>query len=165
MLVTGVRGKAVGVTFDIKSANKEVRNNKCPFKGKDTVFFLTRDLSANALADSKENKGEVNRGNSKKRAALSYKLFFVLYNLFLFSERYVPWERPMSTAPCLPFGCGCCVCALMPLSRAVTVPTFSMCTGEEWRSVDAQKEKTEGRQSNQEWGLCPTDTGVGADFM
>lgn len=163
MLVTGVRGKAGRMTFGINSANKKVRNNKSPFKGKDTVFFLTRDLPADAPADSKENKGEVNRGNRKKRVALNNKLFFVLYNLFIFSEPYVLWERIFPAAPCLPHVCGCCVCALCPV-RAATIPTFSMCAGEEWRSVGAQKENTEGGQSDQEWGLCPTGTGVGADL-
>lgn len=99
-IVTAVRGKAVRVTFGIKNANKKVRNNKSPFKGEDTVFFLTRDLSADAPADSKEYKGEVNRGNRKKRVVLNNKVFFVLYNLFYLqpvSGPYVLWERPMSS--------------------------------------------------------------------
>lgn len=99
-IVTAVRGKAVRVTFGIKNANKKMRNNKSPFKGEDTVFFLTRDLSADAPADSKEYKGEVNRGNRKKRVALNNKVFFVLYNLFYLqpvSGPYVLWERPMSS--------------------------------------------------------------------
>lgn len=116
MLVPGVREKAVRLTFGIKGANKKVRNNKSPFKGKDTVFFLTRDLSADAPADSKEYKGEVNRGNRKKRVALNNKVFFVLYNLFLFPGPYVLWESPVSAAPCLLHGSGCCVCTLCPLA-------------------------------------------------
>lgn len=43
LLVTGGRGKAFGLTFGIRSAN---RNKKSPFDGQGTVFFLTRDLSA-----------------------------------------------------------------------------------------------------------------------
>lgn len=134
-MVTGVRGKDLRVTFGIKSANKKVRNNKSPFKGKDTVFFLTRDLSADAPADSKEYKGEVNRGNRKKRVALNNKVFFVLYNLFLFSGPCELWERPMSAAPCLPHECGWCVWALCPsggLSPFPPVPHVQESSGGVW---------------------------------
>lgn len=127
-----MRGKAGRMTFGIKSANKKVRNNKCPFKGKDTVFFLTRDLPADAPTDSKENKGEVNRGNRKKRVALNNKLFFVLYNLFIFSEPYVLWARLLPAAPCLPHGCGCCVCALSGLSPFPPLPCVQVRSGGVW---------------------------------
>lgn len=56
-----------------------------------------------------------------------------------------------------------CVCPV-PLGRAATIPTCSTRAGEEWGSVDAQREETEGGQFDQVWELCPTGTGVEADF-
>lgn len=151
------------VTFGIKNANKKVRNNKSPCKGKDTAFFLTRDLSADAPADSKENKGEVNRGNRKKRVALHNRIFSVLHNLFLFSGPLCSMGKTYVSCSMPPSWVWECVCPV-PLSRAVTIPACSTGAGEEWRSVGAQREKTEGGLSDQEWGLCPIGTGAEADF-
>lgn len=90
------------------------------------MFFLTRDLSADAPADSKGYKGEVNRGNRKKGVALdNNKVFFALYNLFQFSRLLCFGKVPVSAPPCFPHGSGCCVHAPCPsagLSPSLPAP-------------------------------------------
>lgn len=94
------------------------------------MFFLTRDLSADALANSKGYKGEVNRGNRKKCFALdNNKVFFALYNLFPFSGPSVLWEGP-SVSCSLPPWLVWVLCACpVPLGRLSPSPPEHRCTG------------------------------------
>lgn len=115
VVMAGGKDKAAVVTFGIKSAGKQVRNNKkkkkkkrCPFEGKDSVFFLTRDLTADALADSKGHKGEVNRGNRKKCFVLDNNKVFLYFSTCFCSLG--PWcfgKVPVASAPAPSRGSGC----------------------------------------------------------